>query len=105
MDKPNCYGKYSETFPKQGRACRACFCAVDCKNNNENDSKNLDNGLDFEKPTDKMNVKELKDYCETNEYEIPEGVTSKKEIRAFIELQENGNKDLIDSENESEDEE
>jgi len=48
MNKPSCYGKYSETFPKQGRACRACSLAIECKELKpvKNKSKN---SLNFDK--------------------------------------------------------
>lgn len=31
MDKPKCFGTYKSTFAKQGRVCRSCFAAQDCK--------------------------------------------------------------------------
>jgi lipoate synthase len=31
MDKPDCFGKYKATFPTQGKTCRACSFAQECK--------------------------------------------------------------------------
>lgn len=31
MDKPKCFGKYEATFPGNGKVCRACPFAQECK--------------------------------------------------------------------------
>lgn len=31
MNKPDCFGKYKATFASNGRGCRACFFAQECK--------------------------------------------------------------------------